>query len=228
MAAANSKRADPGAPSVRLRLLDAAESLFADFGYRGVSVRQIAAAAKVNLGSLPYHFRTKEDLFREVLLRRAEPMRAERRRRLAELAESGRKPELEELMEALLEPAFRTNRENEAFRRILGRTSMDPTPEIKQIMLDIYNLEFMTVPGVLRQFFPDMDAKEFHWKLNCFYGVMLWVQADTGKIQSIAGDDFDTANDEETLQHVIPFLAAGFRAQMSRRLAGRPQASPPS
>ncbi|MCZ7596823.1 MAG: TetR/AcrR family transcriptional regulator [Gammaproteobacteria bacterium] len=43
----------------RLRILDAAEELMAQRGYRGVSLRQIARAAGVNLGSVTYHFRTK-------------------------------------------------------------------------------------------------------------------------------------------------------------------------
>jgi hypothetical protein len=79
-------------------------------------------------------------------------------------------------------------------------------------MLDIYSRDFMLVPRMLRDFFHTMDAEEFHWKLNCFYGVMLFVQADTGKIQSIAGDDFDTSQPAVALRYVIPFLAAGLRA----------------
>ncbi len=50
----------------RERLLDAAEKLFARYGFNGVSVRQIVHAAKVNLGAVPYHFGTKEELFKEL------------------------------------------------------------------------------------------------------------------------------------------------------------------
>lgn len=203
----------PVAVPTRVRLLDAAERLFADFGFNGVSVRQIVEAAGANLGAIPYHFGTKEELFRQVLRRRAEPLRDERRRLMDALVAAGGKPTLEDVLWALLEPAFRTNRENDAFRRLLGRASMDPTPEVRRLMLDIYTKDFMMVPRVLRDSLAGMDELEFHWKLNCFYGVMLFVQADTGKIQSIAGEDFDTSQAGAALRYVIPFLAAGFRAK---------------
>lgn len=56
------------------RLLSAAEELFAERGFDGVSVRDITGKAGVNLGSLTYHFGTKERLFAEVLTRRSEPL----------------------------------------------------------------------------------------------------------------------------------------------------------
>ena len=66
-----SLRANLHNPSTsRERLLDAAEELFADYGFNGVSVRQIVEAAKVNLGAIPYHFGTKENLFKQVIYRR--------------------------------------------------------------------------------------------------------------------------------------------------------------
>src|SRR5262245_60033108 len=49
--------------TTRARLLDAAEKLFAEFGFEGTSVRAINAEADVNSGAIHYHFRTKEDLF---------------------------------------------------------------------------------------------------------------------------------------------------------------------
>lgn len=199
-------------PGSRVRLLDAAETLFADFGFNGVSVRQIVERAGVNLGAIPYHFGTKENLFKEVLLRRAAPLREERRRRLEALHADSADPPLEDVLTALLEPAFRTNRENQAFRRLLGRASMDPAPEVRRLLVEIYTLDFMTVPGALRRALAALPEDEFFWKLNCFYGVMLFVQADTGKIQTIAGETFDTSRPEVALKFVIPFLAAGFRA----------------
>src|ERR1700723_2009812 len=107
----------------RTRLLDAAEALFADFGFNGVSGRQIVEAAGANLGSVPYYFGTKEELFKQSLLRRAVPLREERERLLSAITAEGREPTLEEVLWAMLEPAFRANHENDAFRRLLGRAS---------------------------------------------------------------------------------------------------------
>jgi len=49
------------------RLLSAAKKLFADFGFDGTKVRDIADAAGVNLSLVSYHFDGKEGLYRAVI-----------------------------------------------------------------------------------------------------------------------------------------------------------------
>src|SRR5215468_3515268 len=58
------------APSTRDVILDAAERRFADRGFAGVSVREIAAEAGLkNQASLYHHFRDKHALYEAVLAR---------------------------------------------------------------------------------------------------------------------------------------------------------------
>lgn len=52
------------------RLLDAAEELFAARGFDDVSVRDLAAAAGMNVAAVNYHFQGKENLFHEAITRR--------------------------------------------------------------------------------------------------------------------------------------------------------------
>lgn len=52
----------------RARLIEAAGQLFAEKGFKGVTVRHIAAAAETHLSALNYHFRSKDAMYREVLL----------------------------------------------------------------------------------------------------------------------------------------------------------------
>ena len=54
-------------PEVRRRLVEAASSLFADRGYRGTSVRQIAQAAEVTPAMVGYYFGDKLGLLEAVL-----------------------------------------------------------------------------------------------------------------------------------------------------------------
>src|SRR5215469_3230360 len=67
------KRRGRGRPSaedaedVRKKLLDAARELFPRYGYRGVSSRQIGAAAGVNFAMIRYYFGGKPGLYREML-----------------------------------------------------------------------------------------------------------------------------------------------------------------
>ena len=47
---------------MRSQIMDASRRLFLERGYRGTSMREIAAACGIKVGNLNYYFRKKEDL----------------------------------------------------------------------------------------------------------------------------------------------------------------------
>ncbi len=51
----------------RNKIVEVARVLFAEQGFEGTSIREIAKSAEVNLASVNYHFNNKENLFTEVL-----------------------------------------------------------------------------------------------------------------------------------------------------------------
>ncbi len=67
----------------RARLLDSAMELFAEKGLDGVSTRELATAAGVNLSAITYHFGGKKGLY-EAAIRHALDMLAPRRRGVIE------------------------------------------------------------------------------------------------------------------------------------------------
>lgn len=62
-------RGRPGGGDSRARILSSAGKLFAARGYNGVSMRELARAAKVNLGAVNYHFGGKHKLYHETVLK---------------------------------------------------------------------------------------------------------------------------------------------------------------
>jgi TetR/AcrR family transcriptional regulator, regulator of cefoperazone and chloramphenicol sensitivity len=62
--------------ATRDRLLKAAERLFADRGFRKVTVREVCRAAHANVAAVNYHFGDKLGLYREVLQSAIDAMRA--------------------------------------------------------------------------------------------------------------------------------------------------------
>src|ERR1700691_6458239 len=66
----------------RTSILDAAERLYADRGFADVTMRDIVAAAGVNLAAVNYHFGSKDELIAELFVTRS---LATNRERLAEL-----------------------------------------------------------------------------------------------------------------------------------------------
>lgn len=53
--------------NTRHEILDAAQSLFNQYGYNGVSLRDIADAVGISKGNLTYHFSKKEDIIESLL-----------------------------------------------------------------------------------------------------------------------------------------------------------------
>lgn len=71
-----SKGRRPGNPQTREQILAAARELFARHGYDGASMRAIAAAARVDVALVSYHFGSKSDLFATTLELPISPARA--------------------------------------------------------------------------------------------------------------------------------------------------------
>jgi AcrR family transcriptional regulator len=85
------------------RLLDAAECLFAEKGFENVSIRELVAAAEVNVAAVNYHFQGKENLFHEVILRRFVSQRDRTLAALDDLLTQTRgKPRLDQVIETLV------------------------------------------------------------------------------------------------------------------------------
>tara|TARA_R110002020_G_scaffold50963_20_gene144493 strand:+ start:1200 stop:1916 length:717 start_codon:yes stop_codon:yes gene_type:complete len=87
-----------------LSILDAAESLFAERGYDGASVRDIASAAGAQIASVSFHHGSKEALFERVVERRAEELSQLRLEALAALKATGASLTLDAVLSAFLRP----------------------------------------------------------------------------------------------------------------------------
>lgn len=66
--------ADLESGELQSRLLDAAEELFAEYGYAATPIRRLADEAGVNPALVHYYFGTKRDLLSAVMQRALEPM----------------------------------------------------------------------------------------------------------------------------------------------------------
>lgn len=52
----------------RDKILDTARALFPRFGYNGISIRAIAAKARLTTGAVYFHFKNKKDIYKEICL----------------------------------------------------------------------------------------------------------------------------------------------------------------
>ena len=110
-----------------MKLLDAAELMFADHGYDGTSLRDIAEAAGQHLALSTYYFGTKENLFEEVVRRRAIEFISARLEGLARINpdELTASETVRLLIEAyaipVLKAAYGRSKQHQAYHRIMAR-----------------------------------------------------------------------------------------------------------
>jgi AcrR family transcriptional regulator len=212
-----SKLADePASPSVRERILDVAERLFAEHGMTGVGLRAITNEAKVNLASIAYHFGSKDGLLEALFAQRAAPIAQERLRLLALCLESGQKPALEDILDAFLRPALVLGVQPQfggpAFVKLRARLATEPETLSRKILSRAFDLSSRKFIDAIAQAVSELPRAEIEWRFHFMLGAMFYTMADSGRIQALTNGRIDPGNVKRALHHMIPFLAAGFRS----------------
>lgn len=121
-------------PDTRTQILDAAEHLFAEHGYRGTSVRAITTLAGANLAAVGYHFGSKSELMAAVARRVIEPINAAQCAGLDRLLSRTPEPPVAELVEAFAGPMFDGMRAGGAgarTSRLIMTILSDPAEEVR-------------------------------------------------------------------------------------------------
>ena len=199
--------------STRQRILGAAEELFAERGFAAASLRQVTAAAKVNLAAVNYHFGSKNNLIEEVFRRRLDELSRRRLERLAELAKS-RAMTLETLLDAFITPALELSLDREGgsvFMRVLARAFAEHNSNLRKFLSDNYGYVLKDFAAAFAQLLPQLDKEELYWRLDIAVGALTYAMADFGMIQRRSGES-ERAHREQMAKHLIHFTAAGLRA----------------
>ncbi|HEY0233016.1 MAG TPA: TetR/AcrR family transcriptional regulator [Dokdonella sp.] len=199
--------------STRERILGVAETLFARHGFAGASLRQVTAAAKVNLAAVNYHFGSKESLIEEVFRRRLDELN---RHRLAALAAVQANPArvLEDVLGAFVSPALEQSMDSAggaAFVRVLARAYAEHDERLRRFLSDNYGHVLREFAAAFARLLPHLDKEELYWRLDIVAGALTYAMADFGMIKR-KNDVSERSHREQTAQHLIRFAAAGLRA----------------
>lgn len=208
------------------RLIAAAERLFAAHGYTNVSVRAIAAAAGVNWSLVGYYFRGKEGLLSEVYRRHCSSLNAERLKLLGQARQ--RDLQLEQVIEAFVRPALaeiQTEGGQTSFSRLRAILAAEDSALLNQLVAQNFDMSSRTFVAALRECLPEVPSDEILWRFHFMLGTIYYSAASPQRIKTFSKGRCDPGNLEDTLQHLVPFLAAAFRAPVAtgtrRRRIGR-------
>jgi AcrR family transcriptional regulator len=206
--------------ATKVRILEAAETLFMEHGFEATSLRLITNAAGVNLAAVNYHFGSKEELFQSVLTRRLDPMNQARVALLDRYERGGQAPlPCERILAALFIPALELARDpargGSNFLRLLGRAYADPAPFIRQFLSQQYAPMIARFKDAFARALPHLPRKELSWRLHFIMGALSYTLAGTDALKIIAElNPVETDNDEILLRRLAPFLLAGLNAPL--------------
>lgn len=199
----------------RESILLAAERLFAEHGFEGCSLRSVADLAKVNQGMIHYFFKSKESLFAEAYTRCGRPLVEERLRLLdAEEAASAAPIQTERLIEIFLAPAVAvamSGMSGRSFLRMQARLQLDDSRHSGKLRSVLYDESSRRFVSALARSLPHLSREQVCWRFVFMLGTYQYVLANTGRLEVISEGACSGKAFDESLQQMIPFLAAGMR-----------------
>lgn len=215
------------AAATRERILDAAERLFAERGFAGTSLRDIASAARVNLAAANYHFGSKDELFRAAVLRRLEPVN---RRRLELLEEAERRsdpPRLEDVARAFVEPVVEARDgagSADALPKLMARVVGEPGGWAEKILPVTFGVVAVRFLAALERALPGVPRADLLWGLVFSAGVLSHYVLLGDLIGRISAAAVNAPAPGETAARMTAYIAAGLRglaAESGRRGKGK-------
>jgi AcrR family transcriptional regulator len=154
----------------RTAILAAAERLYADRGFGDVTLRDIVAAADVNLAAVNYHFGSKDELIAELFVTRSIATNRERLNELKAAEEKGGgRADIDAIQRALVGPTLRgclgPDRERSTAARFMIRASIESVPPIRRIKnREVDHLRKFA--AAMRRSLPDRSEVDLFWGLH--------------------------------------------------------------
>lgn len=200
----------------RKRILDTAESLFSDHGFRDVSLRKITSEAGVNIAAVNYHFGSKDALVGEVLGQVISPINEERMRLLDE-AESTTNDDLsiEQILECLHRPVVNQLQQSalndSVYLKLAGRCLAEPTENFSETLVVLFKEMIARFIGSAQKALPGIDEADLFWRMHFSVGTMIYALTHGDRVVMFSGCRVEPPDAEEILERLIEFTAAGLR-----------------
>lgn len=197
-------------------VLDVAEALFAEGGYNGTSIRDIASGAEVAIAVIGYHFGPKAELFEAVIARRAAPLNAQRLQALNDA--KARRPdghiEVADLVRMYVAPfieyALAGNQGWQNYAALMGRLANSPLGT--EVIARHYDAIAQTYIDALIDTLPDADRLALVEGFMATVASMLFICASTGRLEKLAMAVDARMAGQTVIDNLIAFNSAGLLA----------------
>jgi AcrR family transcriptional regulator len=207
------------ADGTRDRILRTAERLFAARGFNGVSVRELAAAAQVNIASIGYHFKSKEGLLSEVYRRHCEPMIEERLRGLEASSRLRGKAKVAAIIEAFIRPALAQveAEDGETFIRLRAVLSGENSELLEKLVAENFDQSSTAFIDELCACLPHLTRTDVCWRFHFLLGAIYYTAAGPHRITAFSNGRCDPSDTESVIGELVPFMTRAFVAPATKR-----------
>ncbi|TXH65127.1 MAG: TetR/AcrR family transcriptional regulator [Lysobacteraceae bacterium] len=199
--------------STKERILDAAETLFARYGFGGTSLRQVTSQADVNIAAVNYHFGSKENLVNEVFRRRMDEMSMQRLRQLQDALRNS-PGDLDAILAAFVEPALAMAQDRHgggSFIRVIARAYAEKNDSLRRFLSEQYGHVLREFAKAIAGCVPGLSKSELYWRLDFLAGALTYAMADFGMIKRPTSVS-ESEHRQQAAQELIRFASAGFKA----------------
>lgn len=201
----------------RERILRVAERLFAERGYKSVSLRTLTTEAGANIASVNYHFGSKEGLVAAIFDSRCGPMISDRRRRLEACAEGpGRPPLLEQVVEAFVAPAVAVTADasggGTTFTRLRAVLAHENHALARRLIEKHFDDTSRAFIAALHRCLPHLSLADVYWRFHFLLGALYYTTVNPDRIRQLSGGLCDPSDPDTAIATMVRFVAAGFRA----------------
>lgn len=205
-----------GGEVLRERILDAAEELFAQHGFDGVTVRQVTRKANVDVALAHYYFGTKRGLFDSVFLRRAAILNDARLKSIDEyqISPGPGGATIDGFIQAFLEPVMeRWAKGGPGWKNYLAIVAqVNNTPKWGgETMARYFDPVIHRLIDALRGIMPGAQDTDLYWSYQFLSGALTLTFAETGRIDLLSSGLCASSDYEAVKARMAPFAAAGFR-----------------
>jgi len=211
-------RRGPGRPEgqtdLRERILDAAELDFAELGYAGTSLRLVADKVGVNSAMIGYYFTSKQNLFREVFLRKGLRIAEQRMQSLVALHEAEVPPGTRDLVRAFLMPTLelRSTAQDRAFLRLHSRLHMEPAALAYALRREVYDVSTRAYAEAFQKALPHLDQSIIYRRISLMIGGYLYAFSDTNRLDELVPPGVTPRDNVDELENIVSYCAAGMEA----------------
>lgn len=202
-------------PDRQQAILLAAEKLFAQHGYRAVSIRQIAEEAGVPLALVSYYHGHKHELFKAIF----EHWRPTLDERLALLAQALQGPgdaaRLRRVVEALVRPVLRLRAsvEGEYYAQLVARELFYRTPEAASVLAEHFDPMAHAFIDGLHTSCAGSTREQAAWAYQFAIGAMLHHISDE-RVERLSRGRNRAASPQAS-EALIDFICAGIAAVLA-------------